>query len=246
MRGLDLWRKVATLSMLLVGSCQVLLGAQDGAVGQANAVCAGCPSSAQGTSTGRMPELQQRNRRYKLAKDDVFAVSFPLSPELNQTVTVQPDGFISLLNVGSLLVDGMTIPEVAIAIKNAYANILNDPIVDVSLQNFQHPFFVASGQVGKPGQYTLREDITVSEALAVAGGMLPTAKTQVFLFRRIGDSWAEVKQVNIKDVLNGKTAVEDVHLKPGDMIYVPEKFITNFRKYVPYSFGMYVDPKTSF
>jgi hypothetical protein len=47
----------------------------------------------------------------------------------------------------------------------------------------------------------------------------------------------EVKRLNIKDILNGKNVNEEAHLSPGDMIFVPEKAITKFRKYVPYSFG---------
>ena len=49
----------------------------------------------------------------------------------------------------------------------------------------------------------------------------------------------EVKRFNLKDILNGKNVNEDAVIQPGDMIFVPEKFITNFRKYVPYSLGLY-------
>jgi hypothetical protein len=42
----------------------------------------------------------------------------------------------------------------------------------------------------------------------------------------------------MKDILRGKNVNEDAHLQPGDMLYVPEKFITNFRKYVPYSLNV--------
>jgi polysaccharide biosynthesis/export protein len=192
------------------------------------------------------PALQQRNPRYQVMRDDILNVSFPLSPELNQTVTIQPDGYITLLNVGSVFVQGMTVPQVTEAIKKAYANTLHDPIINVDLKDFQKPFFVVSGQVAKPGQYDLRYDTTASEAIAVAGGLMPTAKTQVLIFHRVSSGWMEVKKFNLKDILNGKNVNEDAVLKPGDMIFVPEKFITNFRKYVPYSLGLYtsINPAT--
>jgi polysaccharide biosynthesis/export protein len=185
------------------------------------------------------PALQQRNPRYRVQRDDVLNISFALSPELNQSVTIQPDGYITLANTGSVYVQGMTVPEVVDAIKKAYANTLHDPIIDVDLKDFQKPFFVVSGQVAKPGQYDLRYDITASEAIALAGGLMPTAKTQVLIFHRVSSGWMEVKKFNLKDILNGKNVNEDAILQPGDMIFVPEKFITNFRKYVPYSFGVY-------
>ena len=183
------------------------------------------------------PALQQRNPRYQVQRDDVLIISFALSPELNQTVTIQPDGYINLQNVGSLYVQGMTVPEVTAALKQTYSKTLRDPIIDVDLKDFQKPYFVALGQVGKPGQYDLRYDMTVTEAIGVAGGFNPTAKTQVFLYHRVSDQWVEVKQLNLKQILNGKNVNEDAHIAPGDMIFVPEKFITKFRKYVPYGFG---------
>lgn len=190
-----------------------------------------------GDSTADRPALHQRNPRYQIMRDDVLNITFPLSPELNQVVTVQPDGYISLLTVGGLYIQGMTIPEVVEAIKKAYVKVLHDPIVDVDLSDFQKPYFVALGQVGKPGQYDLRYDMTVTQAIGVAGGFTAGAKTQVFLYRRVDNNWAEVRELKLKDMLTGKNVTEDVHLMPGDMIFVPEKFITKFRKYVPYGLG---------
>jgi polysaccharide export outer membrane protein len=195
-----------------------------------------------GQPTSDTPALQQRNPRYRVMRDDVLTVSFPLSPELGQKVTIQPDGYINLQNAGSIYVQGMTVPELVQALKRAYANILHEPIIDVDLTDFQKPFFVVSGQVTKPGQYDLRADITVSEAIAVAGGFLPTAKTQVLLYHRVSTNWVEVKKLKLNDILHGKNVEEDVQMQPGDMIFVPEKLITNFRKYVPYNFGIYANP----
>lgn len=201
-------------------------------------------SGTRTTSSEPTPQLQQRFPRYAIQREDVLQIQFPLSPELNQTVTVQPDGFINLQNAGSLHVQGLTVPQLVAAIKRAYVGILHDPIVDVDLKDFQKPFFTVSGQVGKPGQYELREDLTVAEAIAVAGGMAPTAKTRVFLFHRTSNEWFEVEKIDLKDVLKGKKVNEDAMVKPGDMIYVPEKFIANFKKYVPYSLnaGTYLQP----
>lgn len=190
------------------------------------------------------PQLQERYPRYEIQREDVLVLSFPLSPELNQIVTVQPDGFINLQTAGALHVQGMTVPQLIEGLKRAYSGVLHDPIINVDLKDFQKPFFTVSGQVGKPGQYDLRSDITVAEAIAIAGGMTPSAKTQIFLFHRTSNSWYEVEKINLKEILKGKNVNEDAILKPGDMIYVPEKFIDNFKKYVPYSFnaGTYLQP----
>jgi polysaccharide export outer membrane protein len=220
---------------LLVGATANLAGQNSQAVSvPASPVTdRNAPTHSEGTAS--RPVLEQRNPRYVIQRQDELLLSFPLTPELNQTVTVQPDGYINLQNGRSVRAQGLSVPELADAIKTSYAGTLHNPIVNVDLKDFQKPFFTVSGQVGKPGQYELRADITVLEAIAVAGGLAPTAKSQIFLFHRTSDQWFEVKKVNLKDVMHGKNVNEDAVLKPGDMIFVPETFITSFRKYVPYS-----------
>ena len=227
----------------IVGCCAVLfLLAGEGSYAQQGRGTA----VSQTTATPSVSESEQadfpppaeRNPRYRIGRSDVLSISFPLSPEMDQKLTVQPDGFISLYDAGQINVGGLTLPEVVEAIKKAYAGTLNNPIVNVDLLDFQKPLFTVTGQVGKPGQYELRSDITVSQAIAVAGGLQPTAKTQVFLYRAVSSNWAEVRELKLKDVLDGKNVNEDVHLRPGDMIFVPENAITKFRKYVPYGLAV--------
>jgi protein involved in polysaccharide export with SLBB domain len=193
------------------------------------------------------PQFEERHPRYKIQCQDVLLLSFPLSPELNQTVTVQPDGYINLQNVGSLFIRDLTVPELVVALKSKFAGTLHDPIINVDIGDFQKPFFFASGQVGKPGQYDLRSDITVAEAIAVAGGLTQGAKGQLFLFHRTSEGWFKVRQIKINDILHGKALNEDATIQPGDMIYVPAKFIEHFREYVPYSLsaGTYLSPSGS-
>lgn len=192
------------------------------------------PSGTNTSGSNSRPELQERYPRYAIQREDILLIQFPLSPEMNQTVTVQPDGFINLQSAGSIHIQGLTVPQTVEAIKRAYINVLHNPIVSVDLEDFQKPFFTVSGQVGKPGQYELRSDITVAEAIAVAGGLAPTARMQVFLFHRESSQWFHVEKLNLKEIFNGKKANEDAVLRPGDMIFVPENNITKFRKYVPY------------
>jgi polysaccharide biosynthesis/export protein len=216
------------LSLVLFASAAKPLSGQSGPI----------PDPADSRSNPDRPALEGRNPRYRVHVDDLLAISFPLSPELNQPhVVVQPDGYINLQGVDSVYVQGLSGPEIVETLKKAYAGTLHDPIISVDITDFQRPFFLVSGQVGKPGQYDLRHDTTVSEAIATAGGFAPTAKTQVLVFHRVSADWVEVKKVNLKEILHGKNVNEDARLSPGDMIFVPEKAITHFRKYVPYGIG---------
>lgn len=202
-------------------------------------------SLSTGQADSDRPALEHRNPRYRVMRDDVLVLTFPLSPEFNQTITIEPDGYVNLLGVGSVYIQEMTVPEVIEALKKAYSKILRDPVIDLDLKDFQKPFFLVLGQVGKPGQYDLRYDTTVSQGIAIAGSFAADAKTQVFLFHRVSPGWVEVKKLNLKNILHGKNVNEDLHLQPGDMIYVPVNFISSFKKYVPYSTGLYFNPSST-
>ena len=234
----------ALIAFFLSGSAAILQAQGAQAPPAANLVAANTTAPVPSATRSSEPQLMQRNSRYVIQREDVLLLTFPLTPELNQTVTVQPDGYINLPNAVSVHAQGLTVPELVDALQKAYVGTLHNPIIEVDLKDFQKPFFTVSGQVGKPGKYDLRSDITIAEALAIAGGMKPTAKTQVFLFHRTSSGLLETRKVNMKDILRGKHQSEDASIQPGDMIYVPEKFITRFNKYVPYSVtgGTYLTP----
>lgn len=190
------------------------------------------------------PRLVERNPRYRLGKGDSFDLDFTLSPEFNQTVAVQPDGYVSLKGVGSVFVEGKSVPELTEIIKVAYAKILHDPVITVSLKNFDKPYFIASGQVGKPGKYDLRGPITVTEGVAIAGGFNGKSKhSQVVLFHPTGDGIFEAKILNIKKLLASRNLSEDAYLRPGDLLYVPQNTYSKFERYIPTTtVGAYYNP----
>ena len=176
----------------------------------------------------------ERHPLYRLSKLDVLEIHFDLSPEFNQTITVQPDGFIPLRGTGNLFAEGLTTSELRLAIVRSYAGILHEPEITITLKDFERPYFVASGEVRRPGRYELRGDLTVQEAVAIAGGFTPQAKhSQVVLFRRISAGAAEAHVVDLKKMLKRRDLREDMHLKPGDFVYIPQNRISKMRKYVP-------------
>jgi polysaccharide export outer membrane protein len=188
------------------------------------------------------PELQTREPRYIIRRQDVLSLKFPISPELNQTVTVQPDGFINLSGAKSVHVEGLTVPQAVGALKDAYSATLRDPLITIDIKDFQKPLFTVTGQVGKPGQYELRQNTSIIEAIAVAGGLAPTSTTHIYLFHHMPSGAFNVEKFDLKEVLNGKKLSENVEIRAGDMVVVPESNLTKFKKVVPYSFGGYVQP----
>jgi protein involved in polysaccharide export with SLBB domain len=186
----------------------------------------------------------ERRPHYRICKSDVITVSFAFASELDQTVTVQPDGFIALKGVEEIYAEDATVPELRTAIIHAYASILHDPEVTLTLKDFDKPSFVAAGQVAHPGKFELRSDTTVTEAVAIAGGFTDQARhSQVVLFRRESDQMFEARLLDVKALMKSRNLGEDIHLKPGDIIFVPQNRISKIRKFLPVSnLSAYMSP----
>ena len=201
-------------------------------------------SEAATDSHSQTPVLQHRNPRYQLHSADVLALEFPFTPEFNQTVTVQPDGYVTLRGVENMHVEGETLPEVTHAMRMAYSKILHDPVINVELKDFEKPFFIVGGEVGHPGKFELREDTTATEAVAIAGGFRDSAKhSQVLLFHRVQGGWAQVRRLNVKKMLKEGDLNEDAYLQAGDFLFVPKNTMSKIAKFIPTSsMGLYANP----
>ena len=204
-------------------------------------------AQAQGTTAqdaAEHPELHRRNPRYQLGIDDVLQLSFALTPEFNQTLTVQPDGFITLLGVGDIHVAGQTVPEVTHSIQAAYQKQLHNPMLTVRLVDFEKPYFVVGGEVGHPGKFELRGETTLIQAVAVAGGFTESSKhSEVWLFRRVSNDWVETQRFDLKKMLKTGDLREDALLRPGDMLYVPKNTLSKIKRFIPVAtMGLYFNP----
>ncbi len=190
------------------------------------------------------PVLQTRFPRYRLRPGDVLELNFGFTPEFNQTITVQPDGYVILRGLSDLHVQDKTVPEATAAMRLAYSSILRDPVLTVELKEFEKPYFIVGGEIARPGKYDLRGDTTILEAVAMAGDLKPQSKSsQVLLFRRVSSDLAEVKQVDIKQMLRRQNLSEDLHLQPGDMVYVPKTRWAKFDRFIPVpSLGAFFNP----
>lgn len=200
------------------------------------------PSEAGGK---RSPALTgERRPLYRLQKSDVVEIEFPFSPELDETVTVQPDGFVSLRGAKPVYAEETTVSELEEAVRHAYTGILHEPEVTILLRDFDKPYFIAAGEVVRPGKYELRSDTTVTEAVAIAGGFTRSAKhSQVVLFRRSSSELIETHLLDVKSMLREKDLREDIHLRPGDMLFAPQNMISKIKPYMPVSgLSLYLNP----
>ncbi len=221
----------------------VLLAACSFCAGQQALSSAAAPAPDAGKASASSLGFSDRSPRYRIEPGDTFDLTFELSPEFNQTaVAVQPDGFVTLRSVGDVKVAGQTVPEVTQTLRTAYSKMLNNPLISVVLKEFEKPYFVADGQVAKPGKYEMHGNTTLTQAIAIAGGFQSSAKhSQVLLFRRIDDQWTEAKLIDVKKMQKSHNLSEDPVLHPGDMVVVPKNVLSKIDRLIPnLSMGTYV------
>jgi len=256
-RGIDLKRFVVT-GLMILPLCLAVF-AQDGKRGQSLVVSrqssqtgqTGAGVGSTGTTAATPGEADgmgnpklggERRPLYRLTRSDVVALSFTLSPEFDQTLTIQPDGYVTLKDAGPVLAQGLTVEEFRLAVLRAYTGYLHNPQVAVALKEFEHPYFVAGGEVAHPGKYELRAETTTIEAVQIAGGFTHEAKhSQVILFRRVNDDLVEARLLDMKKMLREGSLAEDPRLRPGDFIFVPQNALSKIAQFLSKpSMSMYV------
>ena len=180
------------------------------------------------------PKLKNADEgRYRLNPGDVVEVQYRYTPEFNQTVTVQPDGFVSLEIGGEIKIGGLMLEQARLKILDKEQDQLKDPEVTLILKEFQKPYFVVAGEVTQPGRFEMRESITALQAILLAGGFKDSANSaQVLVFRKINSDFAEVRLLNLGKIKKTSDLEKDLTLQAGDMIMVPRNKVSKIERYV--------------
>lgn len=192
----------------------------------------------------RADEQLHRRPEYTLHVGDVIVLNYRYTPEFNQTVTVQPDGYINLNIVGNIKVAGLTIEAMHDQIVNQASHRLNNPELTVTLKEFQQPYVVVAGQVERPGKIDLHDNTTALQAVMLAGGFKDSARdTHVVLFRRINGDTAEVRQLDLHNIKKQADLERDTELEPGDMLLVTRNKLEHLSRFMKAAnLGVYFNP----
>jgi polysaccharide export outer membrane protein len=178
------------------------------------------------------PTLHARTR-YTLHPGDTVDLVLRFTPEYNQTLIVQPDGYVNVTPVGDVKIAGLTLENAHDAIVQKLLLRLNAPDLNLVLKDFQHPYVVVGGEVQLPGKIELRQDMTAMQAVILAGGFKSSARdTRIVVFRHIDSEMGEVKVLNLHKLQDRKDLERDMTLQAGDMILVPQNRVATFSRYM--------------
>ena len=185
--------------------------------------------------------------QYTLYPGDQLDIVVPSAPELSRTLTVGPDGRIVMPDVKPIMAAGRTFTQVQNSLGAELATILRDPKIAVTPRAYSPQQIFVGGEVGAQGTYPMPGPVGVMEAVLLAGGLRPTAKTgSVAVLRRAPNGGMMMRVVNLKNGMrNIREYNDNIQLRRGDIIFVPRNslaeigaWVGNFRSALPVDFNL--------
>jgi polysaccharide export outer membrane protein len=169
---------------------------------------------------------------YRLGPEDIISVSvFNQDRYSRAGITVPPDGRISYpLIPEGVIVAGKTTQQVQDEITKRLDEYIIEPKVSVSLDKAVSAIYSVIGDVAQPGVRTMARRYSITEALAMAGGVLDTGdKAKVVILRQQSDGTVKPIFVNVKDIERGR-AKQMAFLVPGDQVVVPGNKLKTWKR----------------
>jgi polysaccharide biosynthesis/export protein len=185
---------------------------------------------------------------YQIQVGDVLALRLMLNPELNEDITVRPDGHISTTLVSDAVASGLTVPQLTADLRRDYAKDLKDPRLNVVVKSFAPTRIYVGGEVNNPGEFiTVGPTLTLSQAIARAGGLKISSAddAKIYIIRRGPGDTPEMLGTTYNKVMRGQNPMADIRLAPYDLVYVPRSgaaevyiFLNQyFLQFVPVNWG---------
>ena len=182
---------------------------------------AGCAHKAPPYDYAAEPD--PRKQEFILGPSDVLHITVWRNPDLSGDAVVRPDGTITVPLVGDVRASGRTSEEVRKELTQRLGTFIKDDsaVVTVAVTAINSYRITVSGNVERPGTYNSSHYVTVSEAMAIAGGPNRFADPDQITVIRIADKGTHRIPVDYPAMLAGKHPEQDVVLLSGDVIYVP-------------------------
>ena len=176
---------------------------------------------------------------YVLQPGDLIGIRFWDNPELDEEMTIRPDGMISMPFIDEVQAAGLTPNELDEELTRLYQQELARPTITVIVRDAVGQQVFVGGEVREKGVYDLRGKLTVFQAIQMAGDFLPTAyRAEVLVIRTRPDGTRIARSIDMNPVLTGANPETDMLLQAWDVVYVPRKKVTSFGLFVT----QYIDP----
>jgi polysaccharide biosynthesis/export protein len=160
-----------------------------------------------------------REAEYRLGPEDVIEVFVWKEPELSTTVTIRPDGRISLPLANELEASGKTAAELQTEITIRLAKYVVQPVVNVMVKQVNSLKISVLGEVRRPDVYRIKNRVTVLDAIAMAGGFTDLARPNRVIVLRNSPAGPQRIRINIKQLVEDDSGAP-FFLRTLDTVYV--------------------------
>ena len=158
---------------------------------------------------------------YIIGPMDVLEIQVWKEPDFSRQVLVRPDGKITLPLVGDISASGMNTMGLKALLSEKLEDFVSNPEVTVIVLESHSKNFYIIGKITRPGTYPLNPDMTVLQAISVAGGLAEWAdKDSIRIIRRSGGK-DEILSFDYDKVISGESLEQNILLNPNDTIIIP-------------------------
>ena len=158
---------------------------------------------------------------YIIGPMDVLEIQVWKEPDFSRQVLVRPDGKITFPLIDDIQASGMTTLALKALLTEKLKGFVDNPEVTVIVLESHSKNFYIIGKVNRPGTYPLSPDMTVLQALSVAGGLGEWADSDsIRIIRRSGGK-EEILPFDYDKVISGKKLEQNILLEPNDTVIVP-------------------------
>ncbi|OGW83152.1 MAG: hypothetical protein A2987_04350 [Omnitrophica bacterium RIFCSPLOWO2_01_FULL_45_10] len=168
-----------------------------------------------------------QSSEYKLQPMDVITITVHSHPDLTTKTRLTADGYITFPLLGRIEAQGLAVRELEVKLKTMLEkDYLVTAQVLVFIEEYRPRQVSVIGEVNNPGKFDMpgEKDITLMQAIAMAGGFTKHAEIQKTKVMRIDEGVTKTIMINVKDITEKGEKEKDIVLKPEDIVYVPESF----------------------
>jgi polysaccharide biosynthesis/export protein len=158
---------------------------------------------------------------YVIGARDVLSVIFWRDKDMSADVSVRPDGMISLPLINEVHAEGLTPDQLRDQVAQRAARYVADPTVSIVVREIHSRQVYITGEINRPGAYSLMMPTSVMQLISLAGGLREFAKTKDIVILRTEGGKQSAIRFNYKDVMNRKKLTQNILLQPGDTVIVP-------------------------
>jgi len=181
----------------------------------------GCATSKPRFDYSKEPDPRQAE--YVVGPSDVLRINVWKTPDLSVEVTVRPDGTITLPLIGDVAAAGRTPSLLRAEIRSRLTTFLRDdnPAIEIIVETVNSYRFTVAGNVEHSGLFSTKHYVTLSEAIALAGGPNRYADLERVLILRHDGTAARSIPVDLREVYSGQHPEMDLVIVREDRIVVP-------------------------